>query len=213
MRSISRGPVPPVLESDRAAQQEAFVEDGKSSWRHADIVAGLRRDAKSKCMYCESFMEDVSYGAVEHIAPKSRFPERALDWDNLGYCCQRCNTSKGAYWSDEIDLRILDPYKDDLKQHFVFSGPALFARGGDSRGVVTLHKLKMKALVPLILGRMNQIEKLEMIVVSWMKELRPGHKELLAELIEEACGDDVEYTEALRQYAVSRGFPSPPGWS
>jgi hypothetical protein len=163
-------------------------------------------------MYCESFMEDVSYGAVEHIAPKSRFPERALNWDNLGYSCPRCNTSKGAYWSDDIELRVIDPYKDDVKRHLTFQGPALFAKDGDSRGALTIHKLKLKNLVPLLLGRMLRMEELERLIVLWLKESRPEYKKLLAEIVEEACSEDVEYTEALRQFAEARGFPPPPEW-
>ena len=76
-----------------------------------------------------------------------------------------------------------------------------------------MHKLKLKNLPSLIMGRMLRIEELEKLIVLWLKESRLDYKKLLAETIEEACSDDVEYTEALRQFAESRGFPAPPEWA
>ncbi|MFJ6169519.1 HNH endonuclease [Curtobacterium sp. NPDC092190] len=117
-----------MLERDREQLAAAFRRRGKSSWRHTEIVRALQRDAENKCMYCESFIDDVSYGAVEHILPKSRFEHLALEWSNLGYCCPRCNTNKGAYWSEDDELRVLDPYTDEIESALMIVGPVVLPR-------------------------------------------------------------------------------------
>ena len=53
----------------------------------------LRKSTSGKCMYCESKMEHISYAHVEHIKPKSKFPELEFEWTNLGFSCQICNTN------------------------------------------------------------------------------------------------------------------------
>lgn len=204
--------MPSVLEVSQASLQESYIEGGKSAWRHKEIVEALRRDSLGKCMYCESFMDDVSYGAVEHIWPKSLFEDRALEWENLGYCCTRCNTSKGAYWDADEELRVLDPYKDDVQEYLRFAGPITLPRGGSTRGSLTLHKLKLLDLMPLVTGRMKAIQALEDSLVLWERESRPGYKDFLAERVVNCCALEVEYTAVLRSYAVSRDFPAPADW-
>lgn len=43
-----------------------------------------------RCNYCEDSVADE----VEHIAPKTLYPERCFDWDNYCYACGSCNGPK-----------------------------------------------------------------------------------------------------------------------
>ena len=43
-----------------------------------------------RCNYCE----DSTADEVEHIAPKSHYPERVFQWDNYCYACGPCNGPK-----------------------------------------------------------------------------------------------------------------------
>jgi len=43
---------------------------------------------------------------IDHIKPKSKYPELALDINNLQVLCQECNTTKGNW--DESDYRYGD---------------------------------------------------------------------------------------------------------
>ena len=52
------------------------------------------------CMACNRTDGEMH---VDHIKPKSRYPELALDFDNLQILCRTCNMGKGAH--DETDWR------------------------------------------------------------------------------------------------------------
>lgn len=65
--------------------------------RLADMCVGARR-----CNYCE----DSVANEVEHIAPKSLYPERAFQWSNYCYACTTCNSPKSnqyAIFRDDLD--------------------------------------------------------------------------------------------------------------
>jgi uncharacterized protein (TIGR02646 family) len=62
----------------------------------------------SKCAYCESKVDHVYPGDVEHLKPKSIFPELEFSWPNLGYVCSVCNNSKNDFYSTTTPL--IDPY-------------------------------------------------------------------------------------------------------
>lgn len=56
----------------------------------ADICSGGKR-----CSYCED-----SLGTdIEHIWPKSLYPQCVFDWMNFLLACGRCNSRKGASWA------------------------------------------------------------------------------------------------------------------
>lgn len=59
----------------------------------------LRKYGRS-CMRCNS----VDHIAVDHIKPRSRFPELSLEFDNMQVLCRSCNSSKSN--RDIVDYRI-----------------------------------------------------------------------------------------------------------
>lgn len=206
MRSIERGSVPDGLSKNRKKLEERYREKGINSWREASIVAALKRDAARKCMYCEGIMGDVSYGAVEHIKPKSRFPDLALEWSNLGYCCTVCNTKKGDYWTDEEDMRFLNPYDDVISDFIDFAGPVVVAKGYSDRGDNTIRELKFATREDLTFSRIRQMQALDNILRSYAKATRPVFKEALAQDVRDACRADAEFVTCLRAHVAFRGF-------
>ncbi|HSK73529.1 MAG TPA: hypothetical protein VK892_17665 [Pyrinomonadaceae bacterium] len=54
------------------------------------MCSGARR-----CAYCEDSVGDE----VEHIRPKSFFPEFCFVWENYVYACGNCNSPKGNKWA------------------------------------------------------------------------------------------------------------------
>ncbi|MCU0289006.1 MAG: TIGR02646 family protein [Acidobacteria bacterium] len=48
-----------------------------------------------KCAYCEISNKAGSYMRIDHYRPKSLYPWLAVEWSNLVYSCEICNTKKG----------------------------------------------------------------------------------------------------------------------
>lgn len=87
----------------------------------------LATDFKHRCAYCDDL--DSVYGgqasyAVEHFAPKGKFPNLRYTYDNLLYACSFCNASKSDDWpSDSPSINIvedrgyIDPCTDEYSEH------------------------------------------------------------------------------------------------
>jgi 5-methylcytosine-specific restriction endonuclease McrA len=56
-----------------------------------------------KCMCCGASRDTGAIIHVDHIKPRSKYPELSLDLNNLQILCMQCNKGKGAW--DETDWR------------------------------------------------------------------------------------------------------------
>jgi uncharacterized protein (TIGR02646 family) len=59
-----------------------------------------------RCCYCD----DAPADEIEHIAPKSRYPECTFVWDNYLYACGSCNRPKDNLFS------VFTPNTDDYSE-------------------------------------------------------------------------------------------------
>lgn len=57
--------------------------------------AVIRRDGRV-CRGCARHISLTRDLTVDHIRPRSKFPELALDQENLQVLCRKCNSAKGA---------------------------------------------------------------------------------------------------------------------
>jgi uncharacterized protein (TIGR02646 family) len=210
MIQLEKSPTPQWLLDNAATQTARYIAAEPSirptPWRNKQLVDALRQESHGKCIYCEGAMGDLSYAAVEHIAPKSLFPELVLDWQNLGLVCQRCNTAKSDYWTTSLSQKILNPYVDAVDEHLDFIGPIIASKLGSTRGENSVRKLRLKR-EDLVLSRMRRIQDVELRLVKWYAETDDEIKELLAEDVRECLHYSQEFSASLRSYAASRGFP------
>ena len=77
----------------------------------------LINDFHHRCGYTDG--SDMWFGGkntfqIDHIKPKSKYPELENDYSNLVYCCSYVNRSK---WEDDSP-NYLDPCKEDFNIHF-----------------------------------------------------------------------------------------------
>lgn len=205
-----KGSEPDWLIKNAVAKTREYVDapDGQkpSPWRQKDIVDRLKEEAGQKCIYCEAAIDVSDYSAVEHIRPKSKFPEEVLRWSNLGLICARCNTNKGSYWTESVDLQLLNPFVDDPAAHLNFVGPLTVSALGSSRGANTVRKLKLLERTRLLMARAQRIEELRKLIELWYAE----KQKLFAEDINQALSPEKEHTAVLRAFAEQVGFaPSP----
>ena len=57
---------------------------------------------ENKCKYCKILITIGGNAEVDHIQPKSRFPELINDITNLQWLCELCNTAKSNRTEDEF---------------------------------------------------------------------------------------------------------------
>lgn len=211
MRRLTKGPEPGVLVEKAASWTEEYLRDrasgesAKARWSHTEVRDSLRSETYEKCAYCESEVDSVAWPHVEHIRPKSKFPNLVLAWENLTLACPRCNQNKGSY--DEVTQPLLNPYEDEPDEHLQFLAGFVRVRDGSTRGEVTIRVLKLHRGA-IAARRLQRIEQVELLVQAWHRA-PVGLKEVLCEQVWEESQPGNEYTAAVTQYLRLIKFPEP----
>jgi uncharacterized protein (TIGR02646 family) len=88
---------------DYVARVNAVDQHWKSARR--SVIHPVRDTLRSMCGEAEPccYCEDSVGVQVEHIWPKSLYPEKTFDWLNLLLACGRCNNTKNAAFALWID--------------------------------------------------------------------------------------------------------------
>jgi 5-methylcytosine-specific restriction endonuclease McrA len=86
----------PEIRTVSAPKQDSFY--ATVEWRRLRYRVFKERGAK-----CELCQQTDGPLHVDHIKPRSRFPELALNEDNLQILCEECNLGKGTW--DQTDWR------------------------------------------------------------------------------------------------------------
>lgn len=79
---------------------EKFLQEGgksaKFSWKgglYNEIRNQLYIITQGHCSFCDGHpIATISKETIEHYYPKIEFPLRAYDWNNLFYCCDKCQS-------------------------------------------------------------------------------------------------------------------------
>jgi len=147
MIHLTKKPEPLVLTTNKAnwttlllgfiARNEKVPSTLSNAYNLKEIKDSLRLESHSKCMYCESKVGHITYEHIEHIKPKAKtkFPQFAYEYDNLGLSCPKCNMNK----SDTYDVKntFINPYIDTPTTHFISIGAFIWAKSGDNRAKLT----------------------------------------------------------------------------
>jgi 5-methylcytosine-specific restriction endonuclease McrA len=86
----------------RQARQQFYSSEGWRRLRYRVLKTYGRR-----CMCCGSDPKPGQAPHVDHIKPRSRYPDLELRFDNMQVLCEDCNMGKGA--ADETDWRPQKP--------------------------------------------------------------------------------------------------------
>lgn len=172
MRRLVKLQKPEVLVTNESAWTVEYVEkvtNGEkppTRWRHPEIKATLSDETNERCAYCDSVMAVVNFPHVEHILPKSKFPDLVVAWQNLTLVCEKCNVNKLDYYSDITPL--LDPYNDDPHEHLLFLGHLIVPRPGSDRGLMTVQRLGLSRQA-LTSQRLQRVERLLSLIENWAR--------------------------------------------
>ncbi len=104
----------------------------------------LRDEFSFLCVYClrmEQWGRNVAEFAIDHFLPTSAYPDRALEYDNLLYACESCNTRKG-------DQLVPDPLSVLLESAItVNSDGTIVTKTTDARKLVRSMQLDSRDAV------------------------------------------------------------------
>ena len=122
------------------------VERGTAPREYAeygDAIGDLENRLGRYCSYCE---RGLPIGlAVEHMAPRSLYPDREVDWNNFLLGCTNCNSVKGD--ADVADDDTLWPDRHNTMLALAYS------RGGFVRlaaGLSSELRRRAQALIELV---------------------------------------------------------------
>lgn len=113
MRTVERCsvPCPRIFEDkdriNRAVNAYSTAKKVDSSiYREEEVVLRLKSLFYGKCVFCES--DAAKSGVVEHFLPHHpERPERAYDWNNLNWACDKCNNRKTRKIFKELEGQIV----------------------------------------------------------------------------------------------------------
>ncbi len=92
-------------------------EAGTRKWRSSGEIYDTLKTELSKltqghCSFCDGYPFSMSKETIEHFHPKVSYKNLTYAWDNLFYCCDRCQSN-----ANKLDfIYTLKP--DDLDYHF-----------------------------------------------------------------------------------------------
>lgn len=172
MIKLTRGDEPAILKVNKQTWAQELKDEMDSGlsinqassskkYNHPDVKESLMRASFGKCMYCESKVRHVDHGEIEHIRPKSVFPQSVFEWENLGFVCSVCNNKKRDQFDTETP--IVDPFVDDPSEHLVPFGPTFFPKPGSNRGQITLITVDLNR-IDLVERRREKIGQLHTLL-------------------------------------------------
>lgn len=100
---------------DRAAKQAKKPPSSKAfyqSWEWAQLRFDVLRKYGPKCMLC-GVTSATSKIVVDHIKPRSFYPELELEFSNMQVLCDLCNRGKSRR---EVDFRDLH-FEEQVNSH------------------------------------------------------------------------------------------------
>lgn len=127
MRPVERGPAPRVFTQYKQAAKP------------------LKATLGNYCSYCERYLPTSL--AVEHVQPKSSFPELEREWSNFLLGCTNCNSVKLSKPTDRDNF--LWPDTDNTTLAFGYSKGGFIALSGGLPAALAGHAERLMRIVGL----------------------------------------------------------------
>lgn len=167
-------------------------------YKNLEIKKVLSKMFNGKCAFCESYIEHIDYGDIEHFKPKSKFPESAVEWENLLLSCKKCNDKgqKGDSWPEEIEGGLLiNPCDEDPSDFFEFifdvKTNATIIKPKNRRGQ-TSEKVYGLNKPTLLIQRNRYVKKIVALALHYHEDINAK------QILEEAILDSAEYAAFAR---------------
>jgi uncharacterized protein (TIGR02646 family) len=166
------------------------------NYKHPDNKKALKESNYGKCMYCESKISHIDYGDVEHIKPKSKYPELEFEWDNLGFACTKCNRQ---YKNDTYDEETpyINPYDEEPQNYIMSNGAILFPFQGSERGEITIEGLGLNR-TELVEQRYNRIVEINKVIKACFRTSNETLKNNALNELKKEVNYDKEYSLVIK---------------
>jgi uncharacterized protein (TIGR02646 family) len=174
----------------------------RRDYTHKVNKEALRQSTAGKCMYCEAKIEDVSYAHVEHIKPKApdKFPELEFVWDNHGFSCQVCNTTKSDKYDDATPF--INPYNENPEDHIIFIGNIANSKQGSERGEYTIQEISLNRPA-LIDRRKEKLDNMDKIINAAYRTQNPNMRNQAIDSLKEYAESDQEFSAMVKSVLVT----------
>ncbi len=100
-------------------------KDFHQRYKQRDIKESLQSIYNKKCAFCEQKITECTdnnlgeySSTIEHYRPKSKYYWLAYSWDNLLWCCHRCNQNKSNNFeilANEVSYE--EGFKDNIHSY------------------------------------------------------------------------------------------------
>jgi uncharacterized protein (TIGR02646 family) len=77
------------------------------------LLPDLMAMTAEHCTFCDGFPIETTGDSIEHFIPVTKEPKLAYQWENLFYCCLKCQASKGEGYSEKLLRPDVDGYSFD----------------------------------------------------------------------------------------------------
>jgi len=129
-----------LTEEEQERLTRLFMEDGKDVWKKDYICEGVLAMSGSKCCFSEIKLgREGKYAEIEHFYPKSKYPEKVVEWENLLPISNFCNRKKRS--RDVIKEPLVHPVHDDPKEHFFFRNYRFIGRTEKGKRTIVILDL------------------------------------------------------------------------
>jgi len=176
-------------------------------YRDKDIKKVLFASSNEKCVFCEAKPAESGNIEVEHFMPKSLYPSKAFEWDNLLPVCRKCNDSKSNH--DTGKEAIVNPSKEDPEKIFTYN--FLNIEPLDEKDIVAertieICDLNSERLYDARARLLHSLCSYEKVVRAWLSEIDIERKRIgrinklrdSVEILEKLTGAEQTYAGFCR---------------
>ena len=200
MIKLTLPPRPAFLTDEFVNLQTEKYKADKSArvWDIKSLKEVLLSSTHNKCAFSEVRLnEEGKYMQVEHFYPKSKYPEKVLEWGNLLPCLNVCNSRKGDL--DPGKHPLVNPFYDNPKDFFYIENGRICALDSKNKKAVnTLEAYDLNNPGQLRIPRLRSINKVKEILLmikdTFPQNILIGKNRLKAILRD--CGKTYEYSAA-----------------
>ena len=89
---------------------------GSREWQSSGTIYNLlksevKKISESHCSFCDGYpLNDTSKETIEHYYPKAEYKHKTYEWDNLYFCCDRCQSFSNSHKPFQVTLKPDDEH-------------------------------------------------------------------------------------------------------